>query len=37
MIAFDQNSQWIVPPRAMEDVGDLSGVVDAIQRIQIGN
>ena len=37
VIAFDENSQWIVPPRAMESVADVSGVIDAIQRIQIGN
>ena len=37
VIAFDQSSQWIVPPRAMESIADLSGVVDAIRRIQLGN
>ena len=37
VIAFDENTQWIVPPRAMESGADLSSVVDAIQRIQIGN
>ncbi|MCY4112540.1 MAG: VWA domain-containing protein [Chloroflexi bacterium] len=37
VIAFDENTQWVVPPRAMESVTDLSSVVDAIQRIQIGN
>jgi uncharacterized membrane protein len=37
VIAFDQNSQWVVPPRPMGSVGDLSGAIDAIRRIQIGD
>ncbi len=36
VVAFDEDTQWIVPPRAMESVADISNVVDAIQRIQIG-
>ena len=37
VIAFDQNSQWVVPPRAMESVGDLSSVIESIRRIQLGD
>lgn len=37
VIAFDQNSQWVVPPRTMGSVEDLSGVIDAIRGIQIGD